>query len=493
MNFVSPSIKAEFAEAGLVSTRDLTRILTEDRNKWPIRYDWMETAAIVFDVTTIALASLCASILYQLSQGLHIELGEPLGSAVLVSVLFSLLLKCQGLYKPTELLILRRQIRMIFAAWAGVFLLLAATVFALKIGSQISRGTSILFAVFGILGLIANRTIVQDLLKKGLSEHRFSGRKVALIADLTREYEPISRKLCEVGRDVIVTFALPSKGASSSLRRKLAKDVIEHIRGSDIEEVIVTADLNRWSEIRALAGDLRLLPFPITLVPTGATREILNRPRCDLGGTARVELQRGPLSRAEHMAKRAIDLIISGAVLVLLAPLLLMVAVAIKLDSPGPILFRQHRLGFNGRGFKICKFRTMSTLEDGHSAVQARPVDDRVTRVGKWLRKTSIDELPQLLNVLGGSMSLVGPRPHAVAHDNHFDKLVRNYAFRQRVKPGLTGWAQVHGCRGPTPTTEHIERRVDYDLWYIDNWRLGLDFAILMQTPLEVLRGRNAY
>jgi putative colanic acid biosynthesis UDP-glucose lipid carrier transferase len=135
----------------------------------------------------------------------------------------------------------------------------------------------------------------------------------------------------------------------------------------------------------------------------------------------------------------------------------------------------------------------MSTLEDGDSAVQARPVDDRVTRVGKWLRQTSIDELPQLFNVLGGSMSLVGPRPHAVAHDSRFDKLVRNYAFRQRVKPGLTGWAQVHGCRGPTPTTEHIERRVDYDLWYIDNWRLGLDFAILMQTPLEVLRGRNAY
>jgi putative colanic acid biosynthesis UDP-glucose lipid carrier transferase len=170
-----------------------------------------------------------------------------------------------------------------------------------------------------------------------------------------------------------------------------------------------------------------------------------------------------------------------------------MVAVLIRLDSPGPVLFRQHRLGFNGRGFKICKFRTMSTLEDGFSAVQARPVDDRVTRVGRWLRKTSIDELPQLFNVLGGSMSLVGPRPHAVAHDNHFDKLVRNYAFRQRVKPGLTGWAQIHGYRGPTPTTEHIERRVDYDLWYIDNWRLGLDFVILLQTPFEVLRGRNAY
>jgi putative colanic acid biosynthesis UDP-glucose lipid carrier transferase len=407
--------------------------------------------------------------------------------------LFSLLLKCQGQYKPTELLILRRQVRLIFVNWVGVFLLLAAIVFALKIGSEISRGASMLFATLGIFGLVANRTIIRDLLKEGLSEHRFSGRKVALIANSIEGYGSISGRLCEVGREVGITFALPSRGAAPNGLQKLAKEVIEHIRGSDIEEVIVAADLNRWPELRTLASELRLLPLPITLVPTGATGEILNRPRCDLGDTARVELHRGPLSRPEHLAKRAIDLIVAASVLVFFAPLLIMSAIAIKLDSPGPILFRQHRLGFNGRCFKICKFRTMSTVEDGHSAVQAQAVDDRVTRVGKWLRRTSIDELPQLFNVLGGSMSLVGPRPHAVAHDNRFDKLVRNYAFRQRVKPGLTGWAQVHGCRGPTPTTEHVERRVDYDLWYIDNWRLGLDFAILMQTPLEVLRGRNAY
>jgi lipopolysaccharide/colanic/teichoic acid biosynthesis glycosyltransferase len=179
--------------------------------------------------------------------------------------------------------------------------------------------------------------------------------------------------------------------------------------------------------------------------------------------------------------------------LIALLPLLAIVAVAIKLDSPGPILFRQQRCGFNGRSFAIRKFRTMSVLEDGPSIVQARPVDSRVTRIGKWLRRTSIDELPQLLNVLDGSMSLVGPRPHAVAHDSQFDKVVRNYAFRRRVKPGLTGWAQVRGCRGPTPTAASIERRVEYDLWYIDNWSLRLDLAILLQTPIEVLRGRNAY
>jgi putative colanic acid biosynthesis UDP-glucose lipid carrier transferase len=135
----------------------------------------------------------------------------------------------------------------------------------------------------------------------------------------------------------------------------------------------------------------------------------------------------------------------------------------------------------------------MHVLEDGPVVVQATPLDPRLTRVGRWLRRTSFDELPQLLNVLEGSMSLVGPRPHAVAHDGQFDKLVRKYAFRRRVRPGLTGWAQIHGCRGPTPTATMVEKRVEYDLWYIDNWSVRLDLTILLRTPMEVLRGRNAY
>jgi putative colanic acid biosysnthesis UDP-glucose lipid carrier transferase len=135
----------------------------------------------------------------------------------------------------------------------------------------------------------------------------------------------------------------------------------------------------------------------------------------------------------------------------------------------------------------------MSVLEDGPSMIQAQVADRRVTRVGRWLRRTSIDELPQLLDVLEGNMCLVGPRPHALAHDNQFDKMVRKYAFRRRVKPGLTGWAQVNGQRGETPTTDSIERRVEYDLWYIDNWSLWLDIKILPQTPIEIFRGRNAY
>jgi putative colanic acid biosysnthesis UDP-glucose lipid carrier transferase len=376
----------------------------------------------------------------------------------------------------------------------SVFLLLAGTVFALKIGSEISRGTSMLFAMFGLLALIVHRCVLRNLLARGLAGRRFSGRNIVLITDHSKEGDTsLTQALTGLGFCVKRNFFIPTPSAESWHRDKVVAGVIEYIRDSDVEEVMVGADPNRWSEVRSLVAELRVLPFPVSFIPLGTVSEIFRRPSRELGNAICVELQRGPLTSLEHASKRCIDVVLAGITLTALLPLLAIVAVAIKLDSPGPVLFRQKRCGFNGRCFQIRKFRTMSVLDDGPSIIQARFGDERVTRLGKWLRRTSIDELPQLLNVLDGSMSLVGPRPHAVAHDNQFDKIVRNYAFRRRVKPGLTGWAQVNGCRGPTPTTASIERRVEYDLWYIDNWSLRLDFVILLQTPLEILLGRNAY
>jgi putative colanic acid biosynthesis UDP-glucose lipid carrier transferase len=183
----------------------------------------------------------------------------------------------------------------------------------------------------------------------------------------------------------------------------------------------------------------------------------------------------------------------AGTALILLLPLFLMTVIAIKLDSPGPVVFRQRRSGFNGRRFQIMKFRTMSVLEDGKTVVQAKPNDARVTRVGAWLRRTSIDELPQLFNVLQGNMSVIGPRPHALAHDDEFTTVVAKYAYRHHVKPGITGWAQVNGFRGQTNTVADIEKRVELDLWYIDNWSLALDFKIALMTVVGIIRGENAY
>jgi putative colanic acid biosynthesis UDP-glucose lipid carrier transferase len=236
-----------------------------------------------------------------------------------------------------------------------------------------------------------------------------------------------------------------------------------------------------------------VLPLPVSLVPVGPTRDVFRHRVRVSDGTVCVELQTSPLSPFECALKRGIDIAAAASALVILSPPLLFVMLAIKLDSPGPLLFRQTRCGFNGRPFQIMKFRTMTVTENGALIEQARAADPRITRVGKWLRRTSVDELPQLLNVLAGSMSLVGPRPHAVAHDVAFDRVVRNYAFRQRVKPGLTGWAQIHGLRGPTPDPESVRRRVEHDLWYIDHWSIWLDLLIVLKTVTEVVRGRNAY
>jgi undecaprenyl-phosphate galactose phosphotransferase/putative colanic acid biosynthesis UDP-glucose lipid carrier transferase len=168
-------------------------------------------------------------------------------------------------------------------------------------------------------------------------------------------------------------------------------------------------------------------------------------------------------------------------------------ALAIKLDGPGPVIFRQNRKGFNGQQFVMFKFRTMTVQENGDAIKQATRDDTRVTSIGKLLRAASIDELPQLVNVLRGDMSLIGPRPHALAHDNYFEKVLEDYAFRHHVKPGMTGWAQAHGLRGATPTVDVISRRVKMDLWYINNWSLWLDIQILVKTVFEVMRKRNAY
>jgi putative colanic acid biosynthesis UDP-glucose lipid carrier transferase len=191
--------------------------------------------------------------------------------------------------------------------------------------------------------------------------------------------------------------------------------------------------------------------------------------------------------------KRSIDVIGAVAMLVLAAPLMLAVAVAIRLDSDGPVAFRQTRLGRGGRPFAILKFRTMNVIEDGGAVVQAAHNDSRVTRVGRYLRAASLDELPQLFNVLRGEMSLVGPRPHAAAHDALYAALIPNYELRQDVKPGITGWAQVNGHRGGTPALELMQRRIDFDVWYVANASMALDLKILLRTPIEVLSPRNAY
>jgi exopolysaccharide biosynthesis polyprenyl glycosylphosphotransferase len=191
-------------------------------------------------------------------------------------------------------------------------------------------------------------------------------------------------------------------------------------------------------------------------------------------------------------AKRAFDIAAAALLIFLFAPLLALVALAVTLDSRGPILFRQRRTGAHGRAFGIYKFRSMHVLEDGAEVIQAAQGDARITRVGRILRALSLDELPQLFNVLEGDMSLVGPRPHALAHDAYYGERIAHYAQRQHVRPGITGWAQINGARGATPALKDMEARLALDLWYVAHAGLWLDLLILARTPFAVLGGRNA-
>jgi Undecaprenyl-phosphate glucose phosphotransferase len=273
-------------------------------------------------------------------------------------------------------------------------------------------------------------------------------------------------------------------------------DMPEFLRRTPFDLVIVTMPPSAETRIGQILSELWALPVDIRLAPVQST--LIYRPRTYrwLGGVALLDLFERPLRGADAALKRSFDLCIGALILMLLAPLLGLIALAIRLDSPGPVFFRQAREGYASRPFRVWKFRTLHHAQsDPGAVVPVTAGDPRVTRLGRILRKTSLDELPQLFNVIEGSMSLVGPRPHAVGARNRemeFAAVVRSYAARHRVKPGITGLAQVQGLRGPVQTPDQIRRRVALDLDYIDRWSLLLDLRILALTLPSVLRGENA-
>src|SRR5690606_18291233 len=210
-----------------------------------------------------------------------------------------------------------------------------------------------------------------------------------------------------------------------------------------------------------------------------------------VGGMPVIAISETPFMGFNSVLKRGTDVAVSATALVLLGPLMVLVAIAVKLGSPGPVLFKQRRYGLYVEEIYIYKFRSMTVLDDGPTIVQARPGDGRITRLGRFLRRTSLDELPQFINALQGRMSVVGPRPHAVAHNEEYRKLIKGYMLRHKVKPGITGWAQVNGLRGETATLDKMEARIQYDLDYLRNWSLWLDLWIILKTVKVVLTREN--
>ncbi len=469
------------------------RALTARGSRWrlPIAYGAIASTALGVDLALILGSATIAEVIYhKVPDEFAGEYSHTIAAAIFVAILFVAAMRVQKLYSPTRLMVWDDQARSVLGAWCGAFLILASGVFSWGVSHDLSRGDVLMFWAVGVVGLLAHRAAWIFALPRALESGALRGRTIVSVT--CEESVPVqfTDNLTRHGYHAVAHFHMPDGGPRAD---EVIESVISLCRTSHVEEVMLFVDPERMSNVRWAARRLRVLPLPVTLVPFGTLAQLFQRARSDIGDTVAIELQRAALSPAEQAIKRAIDILLSLLGLIILSPILLATAIAIRLDSPGPALFRQTRHGFNGRPFRIYKFRTMSVMENGDIVEQAKKSDKRVTRVGRWLRQYSIDELPQLLNVFVGDMSLVGPRPHASAHERHFTSVIEKYAFRHHVKSGVTGWAQVHGARGETDTLDKIQRRVELDIWYINNWSIWLDFSIMIRTVLVVFSGDNAH
>ncbi|GBL45088.1 capsular polysaccharide biosynthesis protein [Sulfuriferula multivorans] len=268
----------------------------------------------------------------------------------------------------------------------------------------------------------------------------------------------------------------------------------EYVKNNNVDLVYIALPVSSQPRIVKMLNELRDTTASIYFVPDFFVSDLIQARIDHIRGIPVLAICETPLYGINRVGKRFFDLVFSSLMLVLLAPLMAAIALGVKLSSPGPILFKQRRYGQDGEEIMVYKFRSMSVCEDSHEEIkQATKGDMRVTRFGAFLRKSSLDELPQFINVLQGQMSVVGPRPHAVAHNELYRKLINGYMLRHKVKPGITGWAQVNGLRGETETVEKMRARIQYDLDYLRQWTLLFDLVIILKTFLVVLRNRNAY
>jgi putative colanic acid biosynthesis UDP-glucose lipid carrier transferase len=270
-------------------------------------------------------------------------------------------------------------------------------------------------------------------------------------------------------------------------------EVAAYVRRKNIKMIFISQPVSAQPRIRQLVDELKDTTASVYFLPDVYVFDLMQARFDTVGGMPVIAISETPFMGFNSVLKRGTDVVVSVLALVLLAPLMVVIALAVKLGSPGPVLFKQRRYGLYGEEIYIYKFRSMTVLDDGPTIVQARADDRRITRIGHFLRRTSLDELPQFINALQGRMSVVGPRPHAVAHNEEYRKLIKGYMLRHKVKPGITGWAQVNGLRGETATLDKMEARIRYDLDYLRNWSLWLDLWIILKTVKVVLTRENAH
>jgi putative colanic acid biosynthesis UDP-glucose lipid carrier transferase len=280
--------------------------------------------------------------------------------------------------------------------------------------------------------------------------------------------------------------------ANSQLLGRL-RELPGFVKENRIQYIYLSLPMASQPRILHVLDELKDTTASIYFVPDMFITDLIQGRSGSVCGTPVISVCESPFTGSNGIIKRASDIILSLLILALISPLLLIIALAIKLDSPGPVIFKQRRYGLDGEEIVVYKFRSMRVCEDGESIRQAQKGDSRITRIGAFLRKSSLDELPQFINVLQGRMSIVGPRPHAVAHNEIYRNLIKGYMIRHKVKPGITGWAQVNGYRGETRTLDKMQARIDHDLDYLRNWSLRLDLHIILKTIMVVFRDRDAY
>lgn len=450
------------------------------------------------DLVLVAGCSLLAAFLYQLAvTGMVRDLPMYVAASVGLSAAFSLAAALDGQYGIDRLGGARSATLRAFKSFNAVFAFMVCVLFLTNVADTYSRGILLLqYAGVGV-GLLVARASMVHLIGKAIASGYLEAQRIGLIGP-REAVRPIAARLSNDGGVGVAAYELPSWAAHPLSEERqgeldvIAKRLIGALRASGVEEVLIVLPWSAVSAVSILVRRLESLPVGLNLLPEDdvfGPRAL--EVRC-LSRNAVIGLQRPPLTDLDQVAKRVFDVLAASTILVLAAPLLVLVAVAIKLDSSGPVLFRQQRHGFNLKPFRITKFRTMTTMDDGPVVKQACANDPRVTAVGRVLRRSNLDELPQLYDVLRGEMSLVGPRPHAVAHDREYESKIPSYARRHNIKPGLTGWAQVNGFRGETDTDVKMEKRVEHDLFYIDNWSLLFDAQILIMTVFSKSAYRNA-
>jgi Undecaprenyl-phosphate glucose phosphotransferase len=378
------------------------------------------------------------------------------------------------------------------------FSLFLSLLFLFKIGDWYSRAT--FFAqFFGVsAAVLVTRGAIHSHVRRAIRSGSVEARKAVLVGDAksnSHVVKGLQRQGVNWAGFLSFPYAHGHRASGVEMFTPGIRNFIERCRAHKPDDIIFLADTADLPRIASLVGPLSELPVSVHVIPTASTELWASARVANLGETATIQVLRPPLSTIDLSIKRAFDVCASAVALVLLSPLLITVALGIKLESPGPVLFRQNRHGYNNEIIPVVKFRTMNVMEDGESLetfTQARANDGRLTRLGRVLRRTNIDELPQLINVLRGEMSLIGPRPHPIALNAMFRERIVPYSRRHNVKPGLTGWAQVNGFRGETDTFEKMQRRVDYDMFYIDNWSFLFDVKILLMTVFSKSAYHNA-